>query len=70
MNVAGRPFIKDGMCFRFNKDEGKFQFVFQDEGMKTKLEGKREALVGGKRVKPNIVEGSCVFEIKQAIYRK
>ena len=38
--------------------------------MKTKLEGKMEVLVGGKRVKPNIVEGSGVFEIKQAIYRK
>lgn len=37
--------------------------------MKTKLEGKRESLAG-KRVRPNYTDGSCTFEIKQAMFKK
>lgn len=37
MNVAGQQFTKEGMCFKFSKEEGKFQFLFQDLGVKTKL---------------------------------
>jgi hypothetical protein len=69
LNIAGKQYSKEGMIFRFSKEEGRFEFVFEEEGLKTKLEAKRESLLG-KRVKPNHSEGSCAFEVKQAMFKK
>lgn len=69
MNVGGKQYSKEGMVFRFSKEEAKFEFVFEEDGIKTKLEAKRESLAG-KRVKANYADSSCAFEVKQAIFKK
>lgn len=68
-SVGGKEFRKDGMVFRWSKEDGRFEFVFEEDGVKTRFEGKRESLAG-KRIKPNFNQGTCAFQVKQAIYRK